>query len=239
VAKVVNNDPAVRGLLKIVFMPNYNVSLAEKIIPAADLSEQVSTAGMEASGTGNMKLALNGALTIGTLDGANVEIRNRVGAENIVIFGLTAEEVAAIHRDQISPGTIIGQSLDLRDALKAIAGGVFSPGYPERYKTLINSIHQHDWFMVARDFASYARAQRRVDDIWGDPARWAEMAINNVAGMGWFSSDRAIRQYASEIWNVPTSSARAPSREGVPASKGDASPQDGSSPQDDVAGDVS
>ncbi len=205
VAKVVNNDPAVRGLLKIVFLPNYNVSLAEKIIPAADLSEQISTAGMEASGTGNMKLALNGALTIGTLDGANVEIRNRVGADNIVIFGMTAQEVDAVHRDQISPAAIIAQSLDLKDALQAICDGVFSPGDPKRYKTLVNNIYQHDWFMVARDFNSYAKAQRRVGYIWRDQARWAEMAINNVAGMGWFSSDRAIRQYAKEIWNVPTS----------------------------------
>ncbi len=246
VAKVVNNDPAVRGLLKIVFMPNYNVSLAEKIIPAADLSEQVSTAGMEASGTGNMKLALNGALTIGTLDGANVEIRNRVGADNIVIFGLTSDEVAAIHRDQISPGAIIAQSLDLRDALNAIAGGVFSPGDTKRYKTLINNIHQHDWFMVARDFASYARAQRRVDDIWGDQALWAEMAINNVAGMGWFSSDRAIRQYAKEIWNVPTASAGGTASEETTlpqdddaAPKDDAAPQDVSPSPSDGAGDAS
>jgi len=206
VAKVVNNDPAVRGLLKIAFLPNYNVSLAEKIIPAADLSEQISTAGMEASGTGNMKLALNGALTIGTLDGANVEIRNRVGAENVLIFGMTAEEVEEVRRDKISPAAIIARSLDLKDALQAIEDGVFSPGDPERYKELIDDVYQNDWFLVARDFVSYARAQRRVDDIWRDKARWAQMAIANVAGMGWFSSDRAIRQYAKEIWNVPASS---------------------------------
>ncbi len=205
VAKVVNSDPAVRGLLKIVFLPNYNVSLAEKIIPAADLSEQISTAGMEASGTGNMKLALNGALTIGTLDGANVEIRDHVGAGNIMIFGLSADEVAQARSSKISPDVIIERSLDLKDALKAIVCGVFSPGDCDRYQGLINDIRQHDWFMVARDFASYTTTQRQVDTIWRDQARWAEMAINNVAGMGWFSSDRAIRQYASEIWNVPTS----------------------------------
>ncbi len=210
VAKVVNQDPAVRGLLKIVFLPNYNVSLAEKIIPAADLSEQISTAGMEASGTGNMKLALNGALTIGTLDGANVEMAEHVGVGNMLIFGMRAEEVEQVRKDQLSPAAAIEQSFELKDALRAIVCGVFSPGDCNRYKDLVNDIRKHDWFMVARDYEAYAEAQRKVDTIWQDKARWAEMAINNTAGMGWFSSDRTIRQYASEIWNIKTAPERIP-----------------------------
>ncbi len=210
VAKVVNHDPAVRGLLKIVFLPNYNVSLAEKIIPAADLSEQISTAGMEASGTGNMKLALNGALTIGTLDGANVEMAEHVGVDNMLIFGMRAEEVDQVRKDQLSPLDAIEQSFELKDALRAIVCGVFSPGDCNRYKDLVNDIRTHDWFMVARDFEAYAEGQRKVDAIWRDEARWAEMAINNTAGMGWFSSDRTIRQYAKDIWNVKTSPVSSP-----------------------------
>jgi len=194
----------VRGLLKVVFVPNYNVSLAEVMVPAADLSEQISTAGMEASGTGNMKFALNGALTIGTLDGANVEIRDRVGDDNIVIFGLTAEEVLQRRRDGYAPREAIERSPELSQALSAIASGVFSPDDRDRYKDLIGGIYDHDWFMVAADFDAYTAAQRRVDDLWRAPATWNAMAIRNTAHMGWFSSDRAIRQYAKDIWNVPT-----------------------------------
>ena len=203
VARVINRDPAVRGLLKLVFIPNYSVSLAEIMVPAADLSEQISTAGMEASGTGNMKFALNGAVTIGTLDGANVEIKERVGDDNIVIFGLTAEEVAARRANGYSPREVIEGSPELAQALSAIASGVFSPDDPQRYRDLMNGLYEHDWFMVAADFDAYAAAQRQVDAIWRNSPEWHTKAIRNVARVGWFSSDRTIRQYAHEIWNVP------------------------------------
>ncbi len=202
VAKVINHDPAVRGLLKVVFLPNYNVSLAETIIPAADLSEQISTAGMEASGTGNMKFALNGALTIGTLDGANVEIRDRVGAKNIVIFGLTAEQVAEQRASGFSPRGVIEQQADLREALEAIRSGVFSPDDRNRYRDLIDGLYEHDWFMVTRDFEAYSEAQAKVDTLWQDRARWNAASIHNTANVGWFSSDRAVREYADDIWNA-------------------------------------
>ncbi|HKQ09560.1 MAG TPA: glycogen/starch/alpha-glucan phosphorylase [Rhizomicrobium sp.] len=202
VARRINSDPSVEGLLKVVFIPNYNVSLAEKIVPAADLSEQISTAGMEASGTGNMKFALNGALTIGTLDGANIEIRDRVGAGNIVIFGLTADEVAAKRAQGHQPRAIIENSRELSQALAAIASGVFSPDDPGRYAELIGGLYDHDWFMVAADFDSYAAAQRAVDQRWGDAAGWSAAAVCNIAHMGWFSSDRTIREYAKDIWGI-------------------------------------
>ena len=202
VARVVNNDPSVRGLLKVVFVPNYNVSLAEVMVPAADLSEQISTAGMEASGTGNMKFGLNGALTIGTLDGANVEMRDNVGEDNIVIFGLRADEVASLRNDGHDPRAIIERSRELSQALSAIASGVFSPDDRNRYAGLIEGIYSHDWFMVAADFDAYASAQREVDILWANPSEWYAKAINNTARMGWFSSDRTIRQYAKEIWRA-------------------------------------
>jgi len=202
VARTVNNDPAVRGLLKVVFVPNYNVSLAEVMVPAADLSEQISTAGMEASGTGNMKFALNGALTIGTLDGANVEMRDNVGDDNIVIFGLQADEVAKVRSDGHNPRDIIEKSRELSQALASIAGGVFSPDDRNRYTQLIDGIYSHDWFMVAADFDAYAAAQREVDQIWNNQSSWYTKTINNTARMGWFSSDRTIRQYADEIWRA-------------------------------------
>ena len=202
IARRVNADPAVGGLLKVVYVPNYNVSLAERIIPAADLSEQISTAGMEASGTGNMKFALNGALTIGTLDGANVEIRDRVGEDNIVIFGLTAEEVAERRAQGYDPRAVIEGSRELGQALSAIASGVFSPDDPRRYEGLISGIYDHDWFMCAADFDAYAAAQRDVDGRWEDKAGWRASAIRNIANVGWFSSDRTISEYAKEIWKV-------------------------------------
>ena len=202
VARRVNSDPSVDGLLKVIFIPNYNVSLAEKIVPAADLSEQISTAGMEASGTGNMKFALNGALTIGTLDGANIEIRDRVGADNMVIFGLTADEVAANRLQGHQPRSIIEKSRELSQALSAIASGVFSPDDPKRYAGLIGGLYEHDWFMVAADFDSYATAQHSVDQRWSDPAAWRAAAVRNVAHVGWFSSDRTIREYAKDIWGL-------------------------------------
>jgi len=201
VARRVNGDPAIGDLLKVAFVPNYNVSLAEKIIPAANLSEQISTAGMEASGTGNMKFALNGALTIGTLDGANIEIKDRVGDENIVIFGMTAEEVAQ-RRDGYDPRSVIDASPELRQAVEAIASGVFSPDDPDRYKGLIAGLYEHDWFMVAADFDAYHAAQRGVDARWRNEGDWNAAAIRNVARVGWFSSDRTISEYARQIWGV-------------------------------------
>ncbi|MGL3607054.1 glycogen/starch/alpha-glucan phosphorylase [Rhizobium sp. G187] len=202
VARVINNDPSVRGLLKVVFVPNYNVSLAEVMVPAADLSEQISTAGMEASGTGNMKFALNGALTIGTLDGANVEMRDHVGEDNIVIFGMTAEEVGRTRAEGHNPRAVIEASPELQQALSAIASGVFSPDDRERYSGLVDGLYHHDWFMVAADFDAYARAQRQVDNIWTDEPAWYSKTIRNTARMGWFSSDRTIRQYNDEIWRA-------------------------------------
>ncbi len=203
VARVVNNDPALRGMLKVVFLPNYNVSLAQTIIPASDLSEQISTAGMEASGTGNMKLALNGALTIGTLDGANVEIRDRVGEENIVIFGLTTEEVEARRRRGIGAHEAIAASPMLRDVLASIGSGVFSPSEPGRYADLVDVLTNHDHFMVTADFDSYVAGQARVADLWRDRAAWWRTSALNTARVGWFSSDRAMREYADDIWRVP------------------------------------
>jgi len=202
VARVVNRDPAVRGRLKIVFLPNYNVSLAESIIPAADLSEQISTAGMEASGTGNMKLALNGALTIGTLDGANIEIRERVGEDNIFIFGLVADEVAARRREGIDAGATIAASHALAEVLAAIESGVFSPDDRSRYRGLVDALRHHDHFMVTADFDAYQTAQRDVGTLWRDPDAWWRRAVLNTARMGWFSADRAIREYAREIWHT-------------------------------------
>jgi len=202
VARVVNADPALGGRLKIVFLPNYNVSLAEAIIPAADLSEQISTAGMEASGTGNMKLALNGALTIGTLDGANVEIRERVGADNIFIFGLDADAVAERRRAGLQGRDAAAASPALKEAIESIAAGRFSPDDPERFRPLTDAILDADPFMIAVDFDAYWRAQREVDALWRDPAAWWRMSILNTSRMSWFSSDRTIQEYADEIWKV-------------------------------------
>lgn len=204
VGAVINHDPAVRDLLKVVFIPNYNVSTAEVIMPAADLSEQISTAGLEASGTGNMKFALNGALTIGTLDGANVEIMEHVGAENIKIFGMTAQEVSQLRERGYDPAATINSIPALKDVLDAVAGGVFSPTEQHRYQSLVESMYNGDHFLVAPDFTAYAQAQREMDVLWLDQDAWQKKAVLNTANMGWFSSDRTIREYAQEIWNVPT-----------------------------------
>jgi starch phosphorylase len=205
VANVVNHDESVDGLLKIVFFPNYNVSRAEVIIPGSDLSEQISTAGLEASGTGNMKLALNGALTIGTLDGANIEIRDRVGEDNIIIFGLTAAEAEERRAQGMDARDTIAKSPPLQRALDAISAGVFSPSDPDRFHDLVDVVTYHDHFLVSADFDSYAEAQRRVDAKWRDQAAWWRSSIYNTAGMGWFSSDRAIREYCHNVWNVKLS----------------------------------
>ena len=203
VARVVNSDPMLRGLLKVVFLPNYNVSLAEVIIPGSDLSEQISTAGMEASGTGNMKLALNGALTIGTLDGANVEIRDHVGDDNIFIFGLTAQQVDISRAGGIDARAHIEASPALREVLDAVSSGVFSPGDPDRFRDLVDGLTYHDHFLVCADFDAYYAAQRRVDAKWQDKDAWWRSSVINTAGMGWFSSDRSIADYARDIWQVP------------------------------------
>ena len=203
IAAVINADPCVKDLLKVVFLPNYNVSLAELIIPAADLSEQISTAGMEASGTGNMKLALNGALTIGTLDGANIEIREQVGGENIFIFGLRADEVAERRANRHDAAEIIAASTPLAQVIDAIASGVFSPDDPQRFDRLTQALRHADHYMVAADFEEYFVTQRRADTLYGQKEAWAKACIANIAGMGWFSSDRAIRAYAKAIWHAP------------------------------------
>ena len=202
VARVINADPTVGDRLKVAFLPNYCVSLAELIIPAADLSEQISTAGMEASGTGNMKLALNGALTIGTLDGANIEIRDHVGEDNIFIFGLQTADVDARLANGIDAADSIAASDALSEALLALEAGVFSPDERGRYHGLANTLRHHDRFLVCADFGSYYDTQRKVDALWRNPAGWWRSAILNTARVGWFSSDRCIRDYARELWTV-------------------------------------
>ena len=203
VGRAINNDPVVRGRLKLVFVPNYSASLAEKIVPAADVSEQISTAGMEASGTGNMKLALNGALTIGTLDGANIEIREQVGDENVMIFGMTAAEVAERQKTRFEGSTAVSHSARLAAVVRSLASGEFSHDDPARFAPIVQSLLEYDHYMVAADFDSYWDAQRRLDAIWQEPATWWRKSMLNTARMGWFSSDRTIREYARDIWNVP------------------------------------
>ena len=203
VAAVVNTDPAVAGRLAVHYRPNYDVTGAQLIIPAADLSEQISTAGKEASGTGNMKLALNGALTIGTLDGANVEIRQLVGAENFFLFGLTEEQVRATRAAGYRPGAFYEADEELRRAVDAIAAGRFSPGEPDRLRPLVDDLLGHDEFLVLADYRAYISAQDEVDAAWRDPEGWARRSILNTARCGFFSSDRAIGDYLERVWRVP------------------------------------
>ena len=203
VARMVNRDPMMRDRLKVVFLPNYNVSLAEVLIPAADLSEQISTAGMEASGTGNMKFGLNGALTIGTLDGANVEMLEHLGPENIFIFGLTTPEVAQRRAEGWRGRMAIEASFRLSQVMDQLATGVLSPDDRGRYGGLVQDLREVDHFMVTADFDSYYAKQREVDGVWTDQAAWRRKAVLNTAHLGWFSSDRTIREYAEEIWGVP------------------------------------
>jgi starch phosphorylase len=200
VAAKVNNDPVVGERLKVIYIPNYNVTRAEIIIPGADLSEQISTAGMEASGTGNMKLALNGALTIGTLDGANVEIMDRVGEEHMFIFGLTAEEVMERRHDGYHPRQLIEENEILSGVLNEIGKGTFSDGDQDRFRPLLEDLYYHDYFMIAADFSSYMASQRDVGAAYRDDRRWYSSAILNTANTGWFSSDRTVRSYDQEIW---------------------------------------
>ena len=203
VGAVINNDPRVGNMLKLVFIPNYGVSVAEIIMPGADLSEQISTAGTEASGTGNMKLALNGALTIGTDDGANIEIRQNVGDDNIFIFGLKTPEVRALRQTGYQPIRIYENTPALKAVLDAVAGGQFSPDEPGRYRPLVDSLlWGGDHYMLLADYASYVATQTQVDDLYRSPAKWCHKAIVNVAGMGVFSSDRTIREYARQIWHI-------------------------------------
>ena len=206
VVKVVNNDPITRDLLKVVFLPDYNVSLAEAIIPAADLSEQISTAGMEASGTGNMKLALNGALTIGTLDGANIEIREHVGQDNIFIFGLKAHEVEERRRSGLDARANLAASPALARVIDDIDAGIFWPGQGGLFTPLMDALRHHDYYQVTADFDDYWATQRRIDKLWMSSSDWNRMCIMNIGRMAWFSADRAISEYAQEIWQVPTNS---------------------------------
>jgi glycogen phosphorylase len=202
VAEVINHDPDVNGRLKVVFFPDFNVKNAKFIYPAADLSEQISTAGKEASGTGNMKFSMNGALTIGTLDGANVEIREEVGAENFFLFGLTAEEVASLQRNGYRPMDYYHGNRELQGVIERIGSGHFTNGDQELFKPLVDSLLFHDTFMLFADFAAYVDAQKQVDETYRDQERWTRMSILNVARMGKFSSDRAIREYCRDIWKV-------------------------------------
>jgi starch phosphorylase len=203
VARIINADPAVRDKLRVVFLADYDVSLAQKIMPAADLSQQISTAGMEASGTGNMKLALNGALTIGTLDGANIEIRDHVGAENVFIFGLTADEVAARRAAGYVPRRELDGDPELKRTLSLIESGFFSPGRPDDAKPVVDRLlSDGEPFMVLADFAAYVLAQDQVDALYALENEWSYKAIVNCLNMGYFSSDRSIREYADRIWAV-------------------------------------
>ncbi|OOZ41582.1 glycogen phosphorylase [Solemya pervernicosa gill symbiont] len=202
IADIINHDPAVGDLLRVVFVPNYDVSTALDIIPAAELSEQISTAGMEASGTGNMKLALNGALTIGTLDGANVEIRDEVGEENIFIFGHTTDSVKQLRQQGYNPQQPIEASKELQQVLEMIDSGFFSPDDPTRYKPLLETLRREDHYLVLDDYADYIACQQRVEALYRDSEAWDRSAILNVANMGHFSSDRSIRDYAEKIWGV-------------------------------------
>jgi starch phosphorylase len=202
VAEAVNNDPAVGGRLKVVFFPDFNVKNAHFIYPAADLSEQISTAGKEASGTGNMKFMLGGALTIGTLDGANVEMREEAGAENFFLFGLTAEEVERVKHEGYHPAGYAERNAELRDALDLVASGYFSRGDAELFRPLVENLLRSDPFLVLADYADYVACQQRVSDAWADPQRWTRMSILNTARAGKFSSDRAIREYCDRIWGA-------------------------------------
>ncbi|ASY78292.1 MULTISPECIES: glycogen phosphorylase [Pectobacterium] len=203
VAKVINNDPTLHDRLKVVFIPNYSVSLAQMIIPAADLSEQISLAGTEASGTSNMKFALNGALTIGTLDGANVEMLEHIGEENMFIFGNTADQVEALRQNGYNPRQYYDQDEELHRVLTQITTGVFSPDDSRRYSDLFDSlVNFGDYYQLLADYRSYVDTQDRVDELYEKKDEWARCAVQNIANMGYFSSDRTIGEYAEDIWNI-------------------------------------
>ena len=197
-----NNDKRIQDKLKIVFLPNYRVSLAEKIIPAANVSEQISTAGFEASGTGNMKFAMNGALTIGTLDGANVEIAEEAGDDNIFIFGKTVEEVEDLRRQGYDPRKIYNSHEELRAVIDWLASGDLTPEEPGALQPLVSSLLDSDYFLTLVDYQAYSDAHDRIVETWKQPKLWWKMAIINTATMGKFSSDRSITDYANTIWNI-------------------------------------
>jgi glycogen phosphorylase len=203
VAEVVNNDPGVKGRLRMLFLPNYCISQAEKVIPAADLSEQISTAGMEASGTGNMKFSLNGALTIGTLDGANIEIREKVGPENFFLFGLQSKEVGQMRQAGYNPSQFYENDPELKQAIDQIGSGYFLPEEPLLFTPIVDALlRDGDYFMVLADYRSYVDTQDRVDALFGDQEEWTRKAILNTGNMGHFSSDRAVMEYAQQIWGI-------------------------------------
>ena len=202
VARVVNSDPRVGNRLKRVFLPNYRVSMAEVVIPAADLSEQISTAGTEASGTGNMKFALNGALTIGTWDGANIEIAEQVGEDNIFIFGNRTQQVEDLRASGYQPRRFYNNNFDLKQAIDRLADGAFSQDEPNRYADVVRTLLETDYYMLLADYADYVATQEKVDELYRQPTEWTRKCILNVAGMGLFSSDRTITEYANEIWGV-------------------------------------
>jgi glycogen phosphorylase len=202
VAKHVNADPRISSNLKVIFLPNYGVSAAELLLPAADLSEQISTAGLEASGTGNMKLALNGALTIGTHDGANLEIRDAIGEDNIFMFGRDAAELERLRAEGYYPLEVCGRDERLRGAVDAVARGAFSGGDRHRFRPIVGSLLHRDPYFVLADFADYVETQARADAMWRDHDAWVRRAVVNVAGMSGFSSDRAVRDYATRIWRI-------------------------------------
>jgi len=202
IADVVNSDPDMDGLLRVVFLPDYNVKLGEIVYPATDLSEQISTAGKEASGTGNMKFAMNGALTIGTLDGANVELRDLVKKENFFLFGKTESEIMDLKNNNYSPKTFINQSSELQEVIRLIQSGHFSNGDKELFKPLLNSLTGHDPFFVMADFEDYLNKQDVVSECWNNKKSWNKMALLNTARSGYFSSDRSIREYCKSIWKV-------------------------------------
>jgi starch phosphorylase len=202
VANVVNHDPAMRGRLTVAFIPDFNVKNAQKIYPAADLSEQISTAGKEASGTGNMKFALNGALTIGTLDGANIEMREHVGPENFFSFGLSASEVQELRAKGYRPRDYYAADAALKEAVDQISGGFFAPESPDLFKPLVDALLSRDEFMLLADYRSYVDCQQLVSSAYRDQEHWTRMSILNVARLGYFSSDRSIREYCQQIWKA-------------------------------------
>merc|ERR1719447_1740310 len=214
VGHVVNNDPIIGDKLKVVFLENYRVTLAEKIIPAADLSEQISTAGTEASGTGNMKFMLNGALTIGTLDGANVEMAEEMGRENIFTFGMNVDEVEETKKQGYNAQLYYNGNPELKQVIDMISSGYFSNGDTETFKDLIDSLLYHDRFLTLADYRAYITSQEQVSQVYTDQAKWAEMAINNIASSGKFSSDRTIAEYATEIWGMEPSYEKLPDPHG-------------------------
>ncbi|KAE9552098.1 hypothetical protein FO519_004678 [Halicephalobus sp. NKZ332] len=210
IAKIVNNDPIVGSKLKVVYLENYRVSMAEKIIPAADLSEQISTAGTEASGTGNMKFMLNGALTIGTLDGANVEMAEEMGDENIFIFGMKVDDVNELYKNGYNPKKFIEKNPELSKIISQIEGGFFNPDQPDLLRDLANDLKNNDRFAVCADYESYIKKQEEVSQAFLDRKRWTKMALHNIASSGKFSTDRTISEYAREIWGVEPNSIRLP-----------------------------